>query len=61
MAKSRDTLDAVFHLVVIDDEWRACRDVPDSACRVEPRNFFTHVASLIGAYFAVRLEEVQEA
>lgn len=40
------TLDAAFQAIVIDDEGRACRDIPDSACREEPRNFFTHVTSL---------------
>jgi len=40
------TLDTVFQQLVIDDEGRACRDIPDSACQEEPRNFFTHVAAL---------------
>ncbi|TRD10061.1 MFS transporter [Erythrobacter insulae] len=46
MADQRTTLDAVFEAIVIDDEGRACRDIPDSACREEPRNFLTHVTSL---------------
>lgn len=40
------TLDAAFQALVIDDEGRACRDIPESSCREEPRNFFTHVTSL---------------
>ena len=46
MAGQGSTLDAVFQAIVIDDEGRACRDIPDSACKEEPRNFFTHVGSL---------------
>ncbi|MEL6956066.1 MAG: MFS transporter, partial [Pseudomonadota bacterium] len=45
MANS-STLDTVFQKLVIGDEGRACRDIPDSACQEEPRNFFTHVAAL---------------
>ena len=46
MAGQGTTLEQVFQALVIDDEGRACRDIPDSACREEPRNFFTHVGSL---------------
>lgn len=46
MAEQGTTLDEVFQAIVIDDEGRACRDIPDSACQEEPRNFFTHVGSL---------------
>ncbi|QUL38937.1 hypothetical protein [Erythrobacter sp. JK5] len=44
--KQETTLDQVFQAIVIDDEGRACRDIPDSACHEEPRNFFTHVGAL---------------
>lgn len=40
------TLRRAFEALAIDDEGRACRDIPESACRDEPRNFFTHVTSL---------------
>lgn len=46
MTDTSSTLDTVFVRLVTDDEGRACRDIPDSACREEPRNFFTHVLSL---------------
>lgn len=46
MADTQSTLDKVFEAIVIDDEGRTCRDIPDSACREEPRNFLTHVTSL---------------
>lgn len=46
MAGQDTTLDKAFQALIIDDEGRACRDIPDSACNEEPRNFFTHVGSL---------------
>ena len=46
MANGDTTLDLAFLALVIDDDGRACRDIPDAACREEPRNFFTHVAAL---------------
>lgn len=39
-------MERAFQALAIDDEGRACRDIPDSACAEEPRNFFTHVTSL---------------
>lgn len=44
--QSDSTLRRAFEALAIDDEGRACRDIPESACREEPRNFFTHVTSL---------------
>lgn len=38
--------DAAFQAIAIDDEGRACRDIPESACREEAGNFFTHALSL---------------
>ncbi|MEM1409145.1 MAG: hypothetical protein AAGG79_00180 [Pseudomonadota bacterium] len=42
----KDLLDEAFERIAIDDEGRACRDIPESACREEPQNFFKHVGSL---------------
>lgn len=42
----RRALDSVFQALIIDDEGRACADIPEAACREEPRNFFTHVLAL---------------
>lgn len=39
-------LDPAFEAVAIDDEGRACRDIPEAACREEAGNFFTHVGAL---------------
>ena len=36
----------VYELLTGDDEGRVCRDIPESACREQPRNFLTHVVSL---------------
>lgn len=46
MQGKSSTLETVFEALVIDDDGRTCRDIPDSSCREEPRNFFTHVGSL---------------
>lgn len=42
----RSTTEKAFQSIVIDDEGRACADIPDSACRQEPGNFFRHVGAL---------------
>ncbi len=39
-------LDAIFQKLASGDEGRVCKDIPESACREEPRNFVTHVISL---------------
>ena len=39
-------LDKAFEAVAIDDEGRACRDIPESACQEEAGNFFQHVGAL---------------
>ncbi|MDF1730111.1 MAG: MFS transporter [Minwuia sp.] len=35
-----------YGILTGDDEGRVCRDIPDSACHEQPRNFMTHVLSL---------------
>ncbi|WP_306252702.1 MFS transporter [Parvularcula sp. IMCC14364] len=40
------TIEQIYETVAIEDEGRACRDIPDSACREEPRNFLAHVGAL---------------
>ncbi len=51
-ADSGSTLEQAFRAIVIDDEGRVCRDIPESACNEEPGNFFTHVTSLSLSKFA---------
>lgn len=41
-----DWLRPAFEAVAIDDEGRACREIPESACVEESGNFFRHVGSL---------------
>ncbi|CAN0599700.1 unnamed protein product, partial [Laminaria digitata] len=43
---SETTQQQVFEMLTSGDDGRVCRDIPDSACREEAGNFFTHVASL---------------
>ena len=35
-----------YELLTSEDDGRVCRDIPDDACREQPRNFLTHVVSL---------------
>ncbi|WP_416896947.1 MAG: MFS transporter [Minwuia sp.] len=35
-----------YALLTNDDEGRVCRDIPESACNEQPRNFMKHVVSL---------------
>ena len=46
MTKSNEWLDPAFEAIAIDDDGRACSDIPDSACRDEAGNFFAHVSAL---------------
>ena len=46
MTKSNEWLNPAFEAIAIDDEGRACADIPDSACKDEAGNFFAHVSAL---------------
>ncbi|QDU72041.1 MFS transporter [Mucisphaera calidilacus] len=46
MTDSSTTLERAHQLLTAEDDGRACRDIPDEACREQPANFFTHVATL---------------
>ena len=43
---SQTTLDIAFEMLTGDDDGRVCKDIPDSACKELPQNFFRHVTSL---------------
>lgn len=43
--RNEDTLDQLYSLVANEEDARACTDIPDSACREVPRNFFLILAS----------------
>lgn len=46
MAGETSTFEKIRQQIAIDDVGRVCRDIPDSACKEEPRNFLKHVVSL---------------
>lgn len=39
----------LYDLLTGDEDARVCRDIPDEACREQPRNFFVHIASLVAS------------
>lgn len=43
---ARDFGETIYDVLTGDEEGRACRDIPERACRHRARNFFLHVASL---------------
>ncbi|MEQ9459455.1 MAG: hypothetical protein RIG82_00695 [Phycisphaeraceae bacterium] len=43
---TQSTLEHVHEALTAEDDSRACRDIPDEACREQPANFLTHVAAL---------------
>ena len=40
------TVEKVYHAIAIDDDGRLCKDIPESACKHQPQNFFKHIGSL---------------
>lgn len=40
-------LDSIYDLITGDEDARVCKDIPDSACRHQPRNFFSYLVSNI--------------
>lgn len=46
MAQTRDTVSEQIYRLAIDDIGRSCRDIPESACAHQPKNFTRHVTSL---------------
>lgn len=50
MSETRDSentlKERVYLALTSEDDGRVCRDIPDSACNDQPRNFLIHVASL---------------
>ena len=43
---SRDFGESLYDVLTGDEEGRACRDIPESACREQPRNFLLQASSL---------------
>lgn len=47
--KSNTLVDNMYDLITGDEDARVCKDIPDSACNDQPRNFFAYlVANLLG-------------
>ncbi len=40
-------LTRLYDLATGDEDARVCRDIPDDACRHQPRNYFVHIVALI--------------
>ncbi len=45
----------LYDLLTGDEDARVCKDIDDSACREQPRNFFLHIASLVATKTGDRL------
>lgn len=45
----------IYGLLTGDEDARVCRDIPESACREQPRNFLVHFASLVASKTGDRL------
>ncbi|TVQ48967.1 MAG: MFS transporter [Gammaproteobacteria bacterium] len=44
---SKELLTRLYDLATGDEDARVCRDIPDDACRHQPRNYFAHIVALI--------------
>ena len=45
----RDPLEALYAHITGEEDARVCKDIPESACRHQPRNFFAYLgANLLG-------------
>jgi predicted MFS family arabinose efflux permease len=45
----------IYDLLTGDEDARVCRDIADSACREQPRNFLIHILSLVASKTGDRL------
>ena len=45
----------LYDLLTGDEDARVCRDIPEVACREQPRNFFIHIISLVASKTGDRL------
>jgi hypothetical protein len=45
----------LYDLLTGDEDARVCRDIPEVACREQPRNFFVHIGSLVASKTGDRL------
>ncbi len=45
----------IYDLLTGDEDARVCKDIPDAACREQPRNYLLHIASLVATKTGDRL------
>lgn len=45
----------IYDFLTGDEDARVCRDIPEEACREQPRNFLIHIASLVATKTGDRL------
>lgn len=45
----------IYDLLTGDEDARLCRDIPEAACREQPRNFLIHIVSLVASKTGDRL------
>jgi hypothetical protein len=45
----------IYGLLTGDEDARVCRDIPEAACREQPRNFLIHIVSLVASKTGDRL------
>ena len=45
----------LYDLLTGDEDARVCREIPEVACREQPRNFFVHIGSLVASKTGDRL------
>lgn len=55
MVEATEPAQRLHDLLSADEDARVCRDIPEEACREQPRNFFIHMASLIASKTGDRL------
>lgn len=54
-ANPRSVTRDLYDLLTGDEDARVCRDIPEAACREQPRNFFVHIGSLVASKTGDRL------
>ncbi len=47
MSFSSSTVERAYRILTSEDDGRVCKDIPESACHDQPKNFFIHVFSLL--------------
>ncbi|MEQ6916120.1 MFS transporter [Halomonas aquatica] len=59
MAASEISQTRLYEWLTGDEDSRMCRDIPEAACREQPRNFFLHLAASLGNKLADELSSAR--